>query len=63
MKRITLAFLVATAFGVRALPAPIPSITLLPSNGNVAGNPGSVVGWGFTLNNNAPSDWVVLTGS
>ncbi len=61
MKRITLAFLVAAVFATCAQPAPIPAITLLPSSG--AGNPGAVVGWGFTLTYTAPSDWVVLTGS
>ena len=63
MKQITFAILVAAALATSANPAPIPSVTLLPSNGSVAGNPGSVVGWGFTLTYNAPSDWVVLTGS
>lgn len=61
MKRITLAFLITAVFASCAQPAPIPAITLLPSS--AAGNPGSVVGWGFVLTYTAPSDWVVLTGS
>lgn len=50
-------------FAVAAQSTPVPSIALLPSSGAVSGAPGSVVGWGFTLTYNAPSDWVVLTGS
>jgi hypothetical protein len=39
------------------------TLTLIPSNGDVSGSPGSVVGWGFTLTYSAPADWVELTGS
>lgn len=61
MKRLTLAFVVAAFFATCAQTAPVPTITLLPSS--AAGNPGSVVGWGFVLTYTAPSNWVVLTGS
>lgn len=65
MKRINLTFLMMAAFAACAVsaPVPVPTLTLLPSSGNLAGNPGAVVGWGFTLTYSAPSDWVVLTGS
>lgn len=63
MKRISLAVLAALACLASAQAAPLPTITLLPSDGDVGGAPGSVVGWGFTLVETAPSDWVVLTGS
>ena len=63
MKRITLAILIAAAAAAGAQAATIPTLTLLPVSGNVAGLPGTVVGWGFTLTFNDPSDWVILTGS
>jgi hypothetical protein len=63
MKRITLAILIAAAIAACAQAAILPTLTLLPGNGNVAGLPGTVVGWGFTLTFNDPSDWVILTGS
>jgi hypothetical protein len=63
MKRITLAILIAAAVAAGAQAATIPTLTLLPVNGQVAGLPGTVVGWGFTLTFTDPSDWVILTGS
>lgn len=35
--------------------------TIIPSDGNVSGPPGSVVGWGYSLTNNDTSDWFVST--
>jgi hypothetical protein len=35
--------------------------SLLPSNGNVSGPPGSLVGWGYSLSNTDPSNWFVST--
>lgn len=63
MKRITLAILIAAAIAACAQAAILPTLTLLPDSGNVAGLPGAVVGWGFTLTSTDPSDWVILTGS
>ena len=34
---------------------------LLPPTGNVVGNPGSTVGWGYSITNTSPSDWLVTT--
>ena len=63
MRQITSIFLLSAAFIICAHAAPVPTITLLPASGNVAGPPGSVVGWGFTFTYNAPADWAILTGS
>src|ERR1039458_3067420 len=63
MKRITLAILIAAAAAAGAQAATIPTLTLLPVSGNVAGLPATAVGWGFTLTFSDPSDWVILTGS
>ena len=63
MKRITLAIVIAAVFAACAQAAAIPTLTLLPANGQVAGLPGTVVAWGFTLTFTDPSDWVILTGS
>lgn len=65
MNRITVAFLATTAFAAYAQsdPIPTPVVTLIPAGGNLAGAPGTVVGWGFTFTYNALSDWAILTGS
>ena len=63
MKRVTLAILIGAAIAAGAQAAILPTLTLLPVNGQVAGLPGTVVGWGFTLTFTDPSDWVILTGS
>lgn len=65
MKQIKLAFLIAATLAAcaEAAPIPVPRLTVLPASGSVSGNPGTKVGWGFTLTYSAPSDWVVLTGS
>ena len=36
-------------------------IRLIPSDGNVSGLPGSLVGWGYSLMNNDPSNWFMST--
>ena len=33
----------------------------LPASGNVAGFAGSIVGWGYTLTNSSPTDWLVTS--
>ncbi len=63
MKRISLYTLIALSFVAVAYATPAPTITLTPASGTVSGNPGSVVGWGFSLNYTGTSDWVVLVGS
>jgi len=55
--------LAAVFSGVGVQAAPTPTITVTPASGTVAALPGGLVGWGFTLNYSATSDWVVLTGS
>lgn len=39
------------------------SLTLIPISGDVAGGPGAVVGWGFTLTDTVADEWVVLADS
>jgi hypothetical protein len=40
------------------------SIQLNPLNGSIGGDPGSTVGWGFTVNwTSTDGDWIVFTGS
>ena len=64
MKLMNIAILGAAVFATFSPASPLlPTITTIPASGNVSGPPGSVVGWGFTLTNLDPSDWVILTGS
>lgn len=60
MKRIALPFLLA-AFAAASFATTLPQITLTETPASV--EPGGVIGLGFTLTNNNPSDYVVLTGS
>ena len=61
MNRATLTFFLAAVFAMCSQAAPM--LTLLPASGNISGSPGAVVGWGFTLTDSTPSEWVLLTGS
>ena len=62
MRSICLAAFLMVALAA-LLPAIDISISALPASGIVGGPPGSVVGWGFTLTDSDPSDWVVPVGS
>ena len=33
----------------------------LPSDGNISGPPGSLIGWGYSLSNTDPSNWFMAT--
>ncbi len=37
------------------------TVELQPANGNVAGPPGYLVGWGYTITNQSPTDWLVTS--
>ena len=37
------------------------TFTLLPSDGNVSGPAGSLVGWGYSLTNDSTTDWFLAT--
>jgi hypothetical protein len=60
MNRVLL-FVVAVVFAACVQADPL-SLTLIPTSGEVAGAPGAVVGWGFTLTD-LTDDWVVLADS
>ncbi len=62
MRQIILSLFISVAIAAGAQGAPVPVISLTPS-GQLAGAPGSTVGWGFDLSYSGPADWVVLTGS
>jgi hypothetical protein len=61
MNRVLL-FVAAAVFAACAQ-ADILSLTLIPTGGEVAGAPGAVVGWGFTLTDTVAGEWVVLDDS
>jgi hypothetical protein len=64
MKRIVSTIVLAAAFDALACAGPVlPTIQTLPASGDVAGPPGTAVGWGFTLSYLGPADWVVLNDS
>jgi hypothetical protein len=59
MKTIVLAVLMAA---IPACAAEIYTFDLLPSNGSIAGAPGSTVGWGYSIQNESASLWLVTSG-
>ena len=44
-----------------ALRADTYSFSLVPPSGNIAGPPGATVGWGYSLDNESTSDWLVTS--
>jgi hypothetical protein len=61
-KRSVLILMAAAAFAVAAQASDF-SISLSPSSGPVTGGPGQAVGWGFTLTDSSPTDFIVLGNS
>jgi hypothetical protein len=59
LRKLLFFTLLAAVFCATATAAPI--FELIPADGAVAGLPGDVVGWGFTLTND--TDYVVVTSS
>jgi len=60
MHRILLLTLTLAALPLGA--ADIYSFSLLPTDGNVAGTPGSTIGWGYSLTNQSSTYWLVTSG-
>lgn len=63
MKCILGGVLLAAVITSAAYAAPVPGPTIQAISATLAGQPGTVVGWGLTLTYTAPSDWVVLNDS
>ena len=63
MRSIILTTALALLVFARAHAAPLQTLTLIPSNGTVAGQAGMVVGWGYDITNTDPNDWVLLEDS
>ncbi len=61
MNRVSL--FVAAAVFAACVQADTLSLTLIPTGGEVAGAPGTVVGWGFTLTDTVADEWIVLDDS
>jgi hypothetical protein len=54
---LTLLLSIAPSFA-----ADIYSFSLLPAGGNIQGTPGSAIGWGYTIQNQSSTLWLVTTG-
>ena len=59
MKTFVLAALLSA---VPALAADIYTFNLIPADGNIAGAPGSTIGWGYSIENQSTSLWLVTSG-
>jgi hypothetical protein len=42
--------------------AEIYTFSLIPANGKIAGAPGETIGWGYTIDNESETQWLVTTG-
>lgn len=54
-----------TAFLFASVPVALADslqFTLIPSNGDISGGPGSTIGWGYVITNQSSGDWLVTTG-
>ncbi len=60
MKRFLVVVLLFTA--VPAWTAETYTFSVLPVDGHVAGAPGETVGWGYSIDNQSTSQWLVTTG-
>jgi hypothetical protein len=38
------------------------SFSTLPPGGAISGQPGATIGWGYSITNQSPTDWLVLVG-
>jgi len=61
MKKFLVVILMVGLFALCAQATP--NLSLIPSSGTVSGSPAATVGWGFTLQNDDPNDWLVLNDS
>ncbi len=62
LKRPAFLLAVLLAFlGSRAAFGDSFQFTVIPSNGTIAGAPGSTVGWGYSITNQSSADWLVTT--
>lgn len=59
MKAFALAVLLSA---VPTVAADIFTFDLIPAAGNIAGVPGSTIGWGYSIENQSSSLWLVTTG-
>lgn len=62
-RRAAAALLIAGLLCVPATAQAMPfTFSLLPSSGDIAGEAGSTIGWGYSLTNDSVTDWLMLTG-
>jgi hypothetical protein len=47
---------------VPAWTAEVYTFNLLPADGNISGAPGATIGWGYSIENQSTSHWLVTTG-
>lgn len=59
MKRFILAVLLSV---VPTMAAEIYTISLIPASGNIAGAPTSTIGWGYSIQNQSSSLWLITAG-
>lgn len=64
LKKSSLTATLWTGLSLLAAPAAFGDslhFSLIPSNGDISGAPGSTVGWGYSITNQSSSDWLVTT--
>lgn len=57
-----ISFLAVLLSAVSAMAADIYTFNLLPGDGSIAGPPGSTIGWGYSIENQSSSLWLITAG-
>lgn len=60
MQKLSLFVLCFCAIPMMA--ADIYTFSPLPADGNIAGAPGSTIGWGYSIHNESSTHWLATTG-
>jgi len=63
MNKLIAILFTSCSFLFVAQAAPVPTLQTIPATGAAAGQPGSILGFGLTLNYSATGDWVLLNDS
>jgi hypothetical protein len=50
------------ALGINFAKADSWTFATIPADGVIEGEPGAIIGWGYTISNLSDTDWLVLTG-
>jgi hypothetical protein len=56
------AMLILVALGPATVAETAPILQTIPANGDISGSPGVTIGWGYSITNDDPVNWLVTSG-